>query len=173
MTVLTKFDPTPGEVSSGLPADFILARRPQVDEWNRCRATLFSFLALEDDWNCGGAAVPSPLNVYSTIAWLQKLQELASVPPPEAVPGMNGEVSLVWQGDHYYLEAEISSPDRIDWMLAIPGQTTRHWKTPGPLFAAGESALNASRIPTLSPGAPARRAVPTSGALLTGLHLMV
>jgi hypothetical protein len=36
-----------------------------------------------------------------------------------------------WQKESFFLEAEISKPTQIEWMLAIPGQPNKHWVTNG------------------------------------------
>ncbi len=156
--------------TSGLPWDSILAQKPQADRWAACISTLLSYLSLGDDWNGDGAAAPTPANVYGAVAWLQQLQECgSSCPPPQAVPGVNGEVLLVWQDRSFYLEAEINTPYQVEWMLTSPGQAPKHWVTPGawpPPGGPGEPV--ATTVATLPPTAPSRYRV-ISGATLPAI----
>jgi hypothetical protein len=46
--------------------------------------------------------------------------------PPQVVPGGNGEVILAWREGDMYLEAELVSPGKVEWMLAGPGRQTIH-----------------------------------------------
>jgi hypothetical protein len=132
---------------------------PLVEKWKQCIAKLLSFLALEDDWNSAGAAAPAPMNVYSAVTWLHEIQQRSDlgwiIQPPQAVPGVNGEVLLVWQDPSCYLEVEINDPARLEWMLTSPGQPPQHWTTPARVSliggSVGQAAASAETLPSQGP----------------------
>ena len=83
-----------------LPADYVLSKRPSLEKWNECVTKLLAFLSLEDDWNSEGAAAVLPVNVYAAIALLQMIRESGMADtPPQPLPGVDGEVLLVWRFD--------------------------------------------------------------------------
>ncbi|MCI0463302.1 MAG: hypothetical protein L0Z62_40665 [Gemmataceae bacterium] len=101
-------------------------------QWDRLLDDLLRMRALEDDWDGQGASALNPANVDRAIAWVQQMRcwERA-LPPVRVVPGVTGELILEWQAASFYLTAELSQPDRVEWMLALPGQPTRQWETEG------------------------------------------
>ena len=114
----------------GLRGNFTLVQRSQAKPWDECITALYGFLYLEDDWNGEGALPPQVPNVYSAIELVQMLRDCDSqLQAPQAVPGVNGEVLLVWVMGSSYEEAEISSSGRAEWMLTKPGQPAKHWVT--------------------------------------------
>lgn len=106
------------------------ADRQREAPWNRILDDLLRLRSLEDDWDGQGASPPDAANVDSALAWVREMSRYPqALPPSQVVPGVNGEVLLVWQGESLYLEAEISRPEEVEWLLATPGQPTRQWKT--------------------------------------------
>src|SRR5260370_5107271 len=106
--------------ASGLPSDFSLTQKAQIRPWDDCLATLRGFFFLENDWNGDGAAAPRAANVYSALAFVEKMRHTGGVVAPRAVPGVNGEVLLVWKSGPTYLEAEIRHPGLIEWTDTRP-----------------------------------------------------
>ncbi|MCI0465085.1 MAG: hypothetical protein L0Z62_49825 [Gemmataceae bacterium] len=101
-------------------------------QWDRLLDDLVRLRALEDDWDGQGASALDPANVDRAIAWVQQMRRWErALPPARVVPGVTGELILEWQADSFYLTAELSQPDRVEWMLALPGQPTRQWETEG------------------------------------------
>lgn len=104
------------------------------DRWSQVIDDLLRLRQLGEDWDGQGASALDAVNVDSAIAWAQHMRRYAqAVPPTQVVPGVTGEVSLVWQGlwqgKPFFLEAEISTPRQVEWMLAIPDQPTKQWVT--------------------------------------------
>jgi hypothetical protein len=100
--------------------------------WDRLLDDLLRVRALEDDWDGQGASALDPANVDRAIAWVQQMRRWEhALPPARVVPGVTGELILEWQADSFYLTAELCRPDRVEWMLALPGQPTRQWETEG------------------------------------------
>ena len=78
----------------------------------------------------GGAAQNRGLGVE----WVGQLRQYRqALPPSRAVPGVTGEVYLEWQGESFYVVAEITSAARVEWTLSLPGQPDCHWLTEGRL----------------------------------------
>ena len=100
------------------------------DPWERCLKELESLFGLQDDWDGEGSAAPDPVNVRSAMRLLELAYQSGNFPSqPQAAPGGNGEVILVWREGDLYLEAEIAAPGKVEWMLAGPGRQTNHWVT--------------------------------------------
>ncbi len=109
------------------------AAMPNANElWDQIIDGLLRMRALANDWDGQGASAPSPANVDRAIAWVREMHRYPqAVPPSRPVPGVTGEVVLEWQGESYYLLAEIVRPDQVEWMLAVDGEPTKHWITEG------------------------------------------
>jgi hypothetical protein len=107
----------------------LIGSRPDLlgEQWDRVAEELLRIGGLEDDWDGQGARAPDPAVIHSAVEWAKSVRRCPCVlPAPQVVPGVDGEVLLVWQGESYYLEAEFSRPDQVEWMLSVPGQPTRH-----------------------------------------------
>ena len=52
-----------------------------------------------------------------------------ALPPTHVLPGTLGEVILEWRRDSFHLVAEISTPDRLEWLLNLPGEPVKQWET--------------------------------------------
>jgi len=104
-------------------------------QWNQITADLLRLRQLEDDWDGQGASAPAPDNVESALEWVRQMRSFTqAIPPSQVVPGVTGEVLLVWQRESFFLEAEICQPGRVEWMLAVTGLPTKHWVTDSPCF---------------------------------------
>ena len=100
------------------------------DRWDQLLTELSQFRDLEDDWDGQGASAPERANLESAITWVEHMRgDDKAEPPFRVVAGVAGEVYLVWLESGILLEAEISKPNQIEWLLAIDGQPTRQWKT--------------------------------------------
>jgi hypothetical protein len=115
--------------TAALPLDFTLAERAQAEKWDACFVALRNFLLLEDDWNGEGARAPLASNVYAALAWLQQSRQ-DGASPPQAVPGVMGEVLLVWQAPSFYFEVEINDGSQAEYMFVTHGQSAMHWTAP-------------------------------------------
>jgi hypothetical protein len=100
------------------------------NSWQQCLKELESLLGLRDDWDGEGSAAPEPANVRSAKRLLELAYQSGKFPsPPQIAPGGNGEVILVWREGDLYLEAELVTSGKVEWMLAGPAQQTNHWVT--------------------------------------------
>lgn len=110
-----------------------------VGQWDGILAELTRLRELEPDWDGQGADAPNAENLDRALAWVQEMSDRQrALPPSKVVPGVAGEVHLVWQGPGFYLEAEISKPGQVEWLSAVEGQPTRQWKTDtGTLWLVG------------------------------------
>jgi hypothetical protein len=109
------------------------------NRWDRIVDELIRLRSFRNDWDGQGAAAPNDRNVDGAIDWVGRMRCYPqAIPPTQVVPGVAGEVFLVWQtlwqGQPCFLEAELSTPVQVEWMLAISGQPTKHWATPHDTF---------------------------------------
>lgn len=107
----------------------------QEPRWNQLVDELLRLRRLPEDWDGQGASAPDAVNVHAALEWVQQMRCYPhAVPPSQVVPGTSGELMVVWQGVWHgqpsLLEAEIASPDQIEWLLAIGEETPRQWITP-------------------------------------------
>jgi len=107
-----------------------LAATEVKDAWQRTHDDLLRLRNLEDDWDGQGASAPNPANVDAAMAWVQRMRRWErALPPARVVPGVLGQVHLVWQHGSLYLDAEISDAQQVEWLLSLPPQPARQWKT--------------------------------------------
>jgi hypothetical protein len=100
------------------------------DPWQRCMKDLEALFGLQDDWDGEGSAAPNAVNVKSAMRLLELAYQSGNFPStPQVVPGGNGEVMLAWREGDLYLEAELVTPGKVEWMSAGPGRETNHWVT--------------------------------------------
>jgi hypothetical protein len=115
--------------SAAAPCDRVL------DELRRLRG-------LGDDWDGQGALDLDPANVDRAIAWVEDMRRWhRALPATHVLPGTLGEVVLEWRGKGFHLAAEIASPERVEWLLNLPGQPIKQWETDarGPWIVRAES----------------------------------
>jgi hypothetical protein len=102
--------------------------------WQRVIEELQRMATLTDDWDGQGAEAPARETVDWAVDWVGQMRHYCqALPPSRAVPGVAGEVYLEWQGESFYVVAEVTSPARVEWTLSRPGQANRHWVTEGRL----------------------------------------
>ena len=82
----------------------------------------------QSDWDGQGAEAPSPELMDSVEGLMQILMQRGIDAPSGVVPGVNGTVIVEWQGENdFYLEIEVTAPNRADGCLIVPGMPTEHW----------------------------------------------
>lgn len=103
--------------------------RSSNQDWDRVQDELLSFIQLSDDWDGQGAVRPRPDLVGAAINWLRSMPSADStaVPPSYVSAAPCGEVLLVWETEHDYLEAEVVGADRVEWMRVIGDLAAEHW----------------------------------------------
>ena len=108
---------------------------PAAGAWDCLIRQVEQIGALTEDWDGQGAAAPAEPVVDWAGEWVRQMRRShQALPPSRAVPGVAGEIYLEWQGESYYLVAEIPSPTRVEWTLTLPGQPNRHWSTEGAAY---------------------------------------
>jgi hypothetical protein len=116
-------------VTQGLKSTVLNAGR-MCDPWEQGLKDLELLFGLQDDWDGEGSAAPDPANIKSAVRLLELAYQSGNFSsPPQATPGGNGEVILTWREGDQYLEAELVTPGKVEWMLAGPGRQTNHWVT--------------------------------------------
>ena len=110
-----------------------LASSPPIPAvWQRVIEELQRIGTLTDDWDGQGAEALPRETVDWAVEWVEQMRHYRqALPPSRAVPGVAGELYLEWQGELFYVVAEITSPARVEWTLSVPGQSNRHWLTEG------------------------------------------
>ncbi|HPM80566.1 MAG TPA: hypothetical protein PLF81_07685 [Candidatus Anammoximicrobium sp.] len=88
--------------------------------WQRVIEELQRMGMLPDDWDGQGAQAPPRETVDWALDWVGQMRRYRqALPPSRAVPGVAGEVYLEWQGESFYVVAEITSPARVEWTSTI------------------------------------------------------
>lgn len=138
-TPLTVFSPLASPTHQADGHGHSLKTGPEAGYWEGVLAELARLRVLEEDWDGQGADAPAAGNLNRAQAWVEEMRgRERALPPSKVVPGAAGEVSLVWQSPGFYLEAEISTPNQVEWLFAVEGQPTRQWKTDtGTLWLVG------------------------------------
>ncbi len=99
-------------------------------EWLRRIDDLLAIRGLGDDWDGLGAEAPRIELVDSAIEIAKALREDPTLPAPTRVAATpTGAVLFEWQYPPVYLEAEVTGPTHIEWMLEVAGHETQHWES--------------------------------------------
>ena len=108
-----------------------MSRRAGTDaQWDRISNDLLRLRDLEHDWDGQGSLALDRANADAALRWINEMRRWRQALPPScAVPGTTGEVVFEWRGDAFQLAAEISNPEKIEWLLNIPGQPVKQWET--------------------------------------------
>ncbi len=100
--------------------------------WNHIAEELAGIRELKEDWDGQGASAPAAENVEAAMKWVREIRSYPqAIPPSQVVPGVTGEVLFIWQKEAFFLEAEVSKRDQIEWTLAARGKPNKHWVTNG------------------------------------------
>lgn len=100
------------------------------DAWRHTIEALVCLQDLEDDWDGQGAQRVDAANVARSIELVRCMSIWPqALPPDQVVPGVTGEVLLIWQRTGVLVEAEISDPEKTEWLLTVEGQPARQWTT--------------------------------------------
>mgnify|MGYP001560512673 CR=1 FL=1 len=99
-------------------------------QWDSLGEQLVRLRNLPVDWDGQGSLAPNPENVEQALRWLAEMRRWPrSLPPTCVTPGTTGEIAVEWRQNAFQLIAEIASPDRVAWLLNLPGQPMRQWET--------------------------------------------
>jgi hypothetical protein len=81
-----------------------------------------------DNWDGFGSPAPDRRIVDLAIAFIGDLRYRDCRNPPLRVAlSPNGSVCVEWQSRGNYIEAEIVSTSRVEWMQSIRGKNPTHW----------------------------------------------
>jgi hypothetical protein len=107
------------------------SRSPDCDaRWNRIVADLERLRNLEPDWDGQGSLPVDSANIERADVWIREMRGWQNaLPPTRVLPGTTGEIVLEWCTESLHLAAEISTPDRVEWLLNVPGQAIKQWES--------------------------------------------
>lgn len=60
--------------------------------------------------------------------------------PTRIVPGVCGTLSMEWQLPGLYLDAEVTAPGKLEWMVEWPNGKIEHWDVEYPLIEVPSNA---------------------------------
>lgn len=102
----------------------------RANGWLRRIDDLLAIRGLGDDWDGLGAEAPRIELVDSAIEIAKALRVDPSWRAPTRVAATPaGAVLFEWQYPPVYLEAEVTGPTHIEWMLEVAGHETQHWES--------------------------------------------
>jgi hypothetical protein len=87
---------------------------------------LNTMMSLEDDWDGMGAEAPSREIILSAIDLVEVFRSRGYPPPTRVAATPSATVGLEWQEPPVYLEVEIITPDRSEWMQILEGMPPVH-----------------------------------------------
>jgi hypothetical protein len=97
--------------------------------WDEVFSRLGYLRGLTDDWDGQGAAAPASVVLDRAEQLAKALRQEGAISPSWVVAGPDGEIVFDWQSPGVYLEAEVSRPDLVEWMLVIGENPSQHWET--------------------------------------------
>jgi len=109
--------------------------------WNRVVDDLERLRHLEPDWDGQGSLPVDSAKIDRANAWIAEMRVWQdALPPTRVLPGTTGEIVLEWCTGSLHLAAEISTPDRVEWLLNVPGQPIKQWESDarGPWIVVAE-----------------------------------
>lgn len=106
-----------------------------VQSWSERERDLARFRLRGDNWDGFDSPAPNQANLNRAVFFLRILQERNFANPPMRVAlSPEGAVAFEWLDGDNFLRAEIEDSDEVEWMLAIPGETTRFRVDKLPVF---------------------------------------
>jgi hypothetical protein len=104
------------------------ANRSETDrEWAQVIGALQELETLEDDWDGQGAEAPPSAVIRQSVWFASQFQKFGQMPPPAtATATPAGTVLFTWVEGSTYLEVEVVSPVRLEWMLKERGKAATH-----------------------------------------------
>lgn len=95
--------------------------------WRRIQQDITRVRSLRENWDGMGTTAPELETVENAAVFAVSLQTNRMLPPTRVVPSPDGSILLQWETDGGYLEAEVSDPGHIEWMLVRRGAPAAHW----------------------------------------------
>ena len=107
---------------------FLPTSSPASSQWSNCIDDLKRIRRYRDNWDQLGSPAADPTIVDAAIAFVIAMRaENRDFPPLRASLSSDGSVCIEWQSSGLYREAEVSAPDRIEWVESLRGRPTQHW----------------------------------------------
>jgi hypothetical protein len=97
--------------------------------WDETFSRLRYLRGLAEDWDGQGATAPPASVLDRAEALAQTLRQHGAVAPSWATAGPDGEIVFNWQSPGVYLEAEVSGPGLVEWMLVRGENPAQNWET--------------------------------------------
>lgn len=116
--------------SGALSPDGLTTSRESVLDtvWRDRLDKLARLSLLADDWDGMGATKPQPQLVESAAELIRLLRDRDLSPPSRIVASPTGSIVIEWQSLDIYIEAEITKPYHVEYMLERPHQPAKHWE---------------------------------------------
>ena len=96
------------------------------EEWERLNDEVKAFLQLQEDWDGMGALAPPEALIQSVLELIECLRVEGLSPATRASTTPSGTIILEWQGGGDYVEVEVVSPYRSEWMFVPHGRKPIH-----------------------------------------------
>lgn len=152
--------PTPRNGSTHFSAAALFPIDPSPNPWKKAIGKLYAMFTLGDDWDGDGSPAPARPILVSAIELARTLHAPGFPPPTRVVATPSGTIGLEWQRPGAYMEAEVVTAYRSDWMRIADGRPPEHWVVSGgPLLLGPEGPDDAPSVG----GDLARRGPTTAG----------
>ncbi|MDQ1339564.1 MAG: hypothetical protein QG567_716, partial [Campylobacterota bacterium] len=93
-----------------------IIKEPISNPFDKVAAQLRSFLALQYDWDGYGGITPSYATVKSAMTLLEQIRSFSLKAPKTMISG-EGDISLYWQVDDLYIEANIDENNVFSYLI--------------------------------------------------------
>jgi hypothetical protein len=144
----------------------IAANIREIQEWRQMEIDAANFRSYKDNWDGSDGVAPDARVVNSAVAFLYDLRGREDMPAPGRVSlSPEGSIAFDWLQGPALIRAELSEPERVSWMIAVPGKPTTFGtevlRSPQPTAFGSEpaSAVTASTIDRGQEWQPAAPAV--------------
>jgi hypothetical protein len=97
----------------------------EIKGWLEQEVDLLRIRNYVDNWDGFESDAPDPEVVDCAISFLHWLRGIEGMRAPSRVAlSPSGSIALEWVDGAIFLRGEITEPNEIEWMLAIPGEST-------------------------------------------------
>ena len=111
---------------ANVPAPAVTPEPGRKSPWDRVIEQLNTMMSLGDDWDGMGAEAPSRAVILSGIDLVGVFRSRGYPAPTRVAATPSGTVGLEWQVPPVYLEVEIITPDRSEWMQIVEDRPPVH-----------------------------------------------
>jgi hypothetical protein len=111
----------------------------EIKGWLEQEIDLLRIRNYGDDWDGFESDAPDLKVIDSAISFLHWLRGIEGMKPPSRVAlSPSGSVALEWVDGDIFLRGEITGPNDIEWMLAMPGKPTEFMSKSLPMILGAE-----------------------------------